>query len=72
MRVRTVIIILLIALITLNSCVTHRAVIERPTRPTLEYVDTDIPLSAQRNMLSLISYIERLEIVVDAYESMIE
>jgi len=71
MRVKTVIIILLIALIILSSCATHRAVIERPTRPTLEYVDTDIPLSAQRNMLSLISYIERLEIVVDAYEGMI-
>lgn len=72
MRVRTVIIILLIALITLSSCATQRAVIERPIRPTLEYVETNIPLAAQRNMLSLISYIERLEIVVDAYERMIE
>lgn len=71
MRVKTVIIILLTVLI-LSSCATHRAIIERPTRPTLEYVETDIPLAAQRNMLSLISYIERLEVVVDAYESMID
>lgn len=75
MKQRKVIIVLLIVLIiglTCSSCSTSRAVIDRPTRPTLEYVETDIPLAAQRNMLSLITYIKQLENIVAAYERMIE
>lgn len=64
-------IVLTIALIC-SSCSTTRAVIDRPQRPTLEYVATDIPLPAQRNMLSLITYIKQLENIVTSYERMIE
>ena len=72
MKRQKVIIILLIVLILISSCRTSRAVLDRPARPTLETVDEDIPLVAQRNTLALMFYIERLELLVDAYEGMIK
>ena len=63
---------LMVVLLLLVGCTTKAAIIDRPTRPTLEYVDTDIPLTAQRNLLVLMTYIDRLELVIDEYERIVK
>ena len=56
----------------LISCVSSKAVLDVPDRPILERVAEDVPLAAQRNLLTMITYAQRLEIIVKQYESMIK
>lgn len=68
LRVTGALMVILLAV----SCASKTPVIAVPTRPTLEYVDEDIPLAAQRNLLAVITYAQRLEIIVEQYESMVD
>lgn len=63
---------MMIVILLAVSCTTTTPVITVPKRPVLEYVDVEIPLAAQRNLLAVITYAQRLEIIVKQYELMVE
>lgn len=68
LRVMGMMMVILLAV----SCATTTPVITVPERPVLEYVDVEIPLAVQRNLLAVITYAQRLEIIVKQYELMVE
>ena len=62
----------LFIVLCLISCASSQVILDVPARPVLEKVNEDVPLVAQRNLLAMITYAQRLELVVYQYERMIK
>lgn len=69
---KCMLILLIVIVIVMVSCTTYTNALTRPVRPVLEEVTEKVPLAAQRNMLSMMTYAERLESLVTAYEKMVK
>lgn len=65
------IIIAIVICVMLVGCSTSESILTRPNRPTLEEVSENVPIEAQRNILALMVYAQRLETLVDEYERMV-